>query len=64
VADLSFRPMTEDDFALMERWLRQEHVQRWWKGPTAADRVVEKYEPRIRGDGAVEMFVIEHGTAP
>jgi aminoglycoside 6'-N-acetyltransferase len=58
VARIWFRPMTEDDFALMERWLRQDHVQRWWRDPTAADRVAEKYGPRIRGDHPVQMCVV------
>ena len=53
-----FRPLTEADLTLVARWLREEHVQKWWKDPSAPERVREKYLPCIRGDDPTNMYVI------
>ena len=58
MSTLSFRPMAQSDLALVAEWLRQEHVQRWWKDPTAPDNVEETYLPRIQGAEPAEMLVI------
>ncbi len=50
--------MREADLPLMERWLRQKHLQRWWRDPSASQQAREKYLPRIRGDEPTDMFVI------
>jgi aminoglycoside 6'-N-acetyltransferase len=58
VSDVSFRPMVEGDLPMLADWLREEHVQRWWKDPTAPDDVEAHYLPRILGIDPTEMFVI------
>ena len=58
VPTVVFRPLTEADLTLVARWLREEHVQKWWKDPSAPERVREKYLPRIRGDDPTNMYVI------
>lgn len=50
--------MTEGDLPLVAAWLRAEHVQAWWRDPSAPERVEQKYLPRIRGEEPTEMFVI------
>ena len=58
MSNVLFRPMLEEDLPLLADWLREEHLQRWWKDPTAPDNVEAHYVPRIRGDDPTEMFVI------
>jgi len=58
VPTVVFRPLTEADLTLVARWLREEHVQKWWKDPSAPERVREKYLPCIRGDDPTNMYVI------
>jgi len=31
--EISFRPVTHDDLALMDKWMRQSHWQDWWGAP-------------------------------
>lgn len=50
--------MREEDLPLVASWLAEEHVQRWWRDPSAPLQVEEKYRPRIRGGEPTEMFVI------
>ncbi|MGQ0431624.1 MAG: GNAT family N-acetyltransferase [Microthrixaceae bacterium] len=58
MAAVSFRPMVEVDLPLVAAWLREEHVQRWWKDPTAPENVEVKYLPRIQGLEPTEMRII------
>ncbi|HEX7102242.1 MAG TPA: GNAT family N-acetyltransferase [Nitrolancea sp.] len=62
---ISFRPLTRDDFALLQRWLNTPHVLEWWDkpGPTLAD-VEEKYLPRIEGHDPTDGFIIEFAARP
>src|SRR5471032_3012176 len=50
--------MVEQDLPMLADWLREEHVQRWWKDPNAADDAEAHYLPRILGLVPTEMFVI------
>jgi aminoglycoside 6'-N-acetyltransferase len=58
MSTLSFRPMVVADLPMLADWLREEHVQLWWKDPTAPDNVEAHYLPRITGLDPTEMFVI------
>jgi aminoglycoside 6'-N-acetyltransferase len=58
VSNLSFRPLLRDDLPLLAQWLRENHVQRWWKDPTAPDNVEEHYLPCILGTDPTEVLVI------
>ncbi len=55
---ISFRQLTEDDFDLLAVWLGHEHVQEWWRDPSAPTTVREKYGPRVRGEVPTEVFVV------
>jgi aminoglycoside 6'-N-acetyltransferase len=59
-----FRPMREEDLPLVASWLAEEHVQRWWRNPSAPSLVEQKYLPRIRGVEPTEMFVILDADEP
>ncbi len=56
--------MQEDDLPLVATWLAEEHLQRWWRDPSAPLQVEEKYIPRISGAEPTEMFVILHDDEP
>ncbi len=57
---LAFRPMTEDDFAVVARWHSAPHVSAWWD-PRSRDEesVRARYTPRVRGDEPTRMWVVE-----
>lgn len=50
--------MVEGDLPIVAAWLREAHVQAWWRDPSAPDHVEQKYLPRIRGEEPTEMFII------
>ena len=50
--------MTDGDIETIQAWLRQPHVQDWWKDPTAASRVAEEHRARQTGEDHTEMHVI------
>jgi RimJ/RimL family protein N-acetyltransferase len=56
--------MTEADLSLVADWLRQDHLQEWWKDASAPDGAHAKYLPRIRGEEPTDMFVITFETRP
>lgn len=58
MVDTSFRSMTEGDLPLVAAWLSEEHVQQWWKDPSAPENVEAKYLPRINGVEPTEMMII------
>ena len=62
---IAFRPLTRDDFPLLQRWLNTPHVLQWWDkpGPSLAE-VEEKYLPRIEGTDPTQSFVVEHAARP
>lgn len=63
---VALRPMTRADFPDLLRWRTAPHVARWF--PTAEAGTLElveaRYGPRIDGDVATRMFVVEaHGRS-
>jgi aminoglycoside 6'-N-acetyltransferase len=61
---VAFRPLCRSDFPLLERWLREPHVQRWWREPLDLAGLEAKYGDRIDGIEPTYMFVIEDGGRP
>jgi RimJ/RimL family protein N-acetyltransferase len=58
---ISFRPMTEADFALMHTWLCRPHVVEWWAPTPTLEEVREDYLPHIP-DGALLPVDAPSGT--
>jgi len=48
-----FTPLREEDVLLVERWLKEEHVARWWREP-----VEEAIEKRYAGIRPTRQFLI------
>jgi RimJ/RimL family protein N-acetyltransferase len=55
--DVSFRPMTRDDFPLFAKWLEAPQVKKWWKEPSTPEAIEKKYGRRIDGKSATRCFV-------
>jgi aminoglycoside 6'-N-acetyltransferase len=53
---IEFRPLAEDHLPLLERWLGEQHVARWWREPV--DVVVEKRIAGIEGSRPTRQFLI------
>jgi len=53
---IEFRALAQDDLPLLERWLGEEHVARWWREPV--DVVIEKRIAGIEGSRPTRQFLI------
>ncbi len=56
--DFDFRPVGPGDLALLERWLAEPHVARWW--PTTTD----EFAAVMAGEDPTGVFVIEVDGRP
>ena len=52
--EVSFRPVTGDDFGLIGRWLAEPHVARWWAHETSPEAVERDFGPTLRGEEPAE----------
>jgi RimJ/RimL family protein N-acetyltransferase len=64
VADLSFRPLREDDLPLLHEWLRRPHVARWWNPAETLAEIEAKYRPRIAGEEPVDLYLAVEAGEP
>lgn len=64
--NLSLRPMTKHDLAVIRAWLDLPHVARWWTPDTTADAEVADYAQRLTGEGDSHtvMLTVSEGTRP
>jgi aminoglycoside 6'-N-acetyltransferase len=55
------RAMTRGDLPILARWLREEHVRRWWgnDGDPGTDAVLSRYGPRVDGTTPTRMWVVD-----
>ncbi len=64
IRKFSFRPLAHDDLELMQRWLNDDFVARWWPGWPRLEQVRAKYAPRIAGSDPTKCFIIELDGRP
>ncbi len=62
--ELSFRPLQESDFTLLQRWLVSPHVRKWWHEPLELEGVIAKYGPRVNGSEPTHVYIIENVKRP
>ena len=55
---IEFRPVREEDLALLHDWLQREHVRRWWRDSRTYDETVAHYAPSLRGEDQTDHYVI------
>jgi RimJ/RimL family protein N-acetyltransferase len=53
---IEFTPLTEADLALVEDWLRREHVARWWRDDIGES--IAEYRRAIEGREPTDHFLI------
>lgn len=55
---IKFRALTRDDFALLGRWLGQDHVRPWWDKDSSPAGVEARYGPSVDGTDLSEQFIV------
>ena len=56
---IAFRPLGEDDFALLFTWLARPHVKRWYAPePGSYLELTARYRPRTEAGNPVRAFII------
>lgn len=55
------RSMARGDLPILGRWLREDHVRRWWgnDGNPGDEQVVARYGPRVDGTTPTRMWVAD-----
>jgi RimJ/RimL family protein N-acetyltransferase len=61
---IRFRPLGHGDLALLQRWLNDDFVARWWPGWPSLEQVRARYAPRIDGRDPTKCFIIELDSTP
>lgn len=61
---ISWRPLTEQDFELLQRWLAEPHVARWWNHETSPEAVRRDFGPAVRKEEPSEELVALVEGAP
>ncbi len=63
--EIQIRPMTNNDFYLMVKWLNDPDVLEFYEEPpTNLERVINKYGPRIEGNHYVKSCIVEYKDEP
>lgn len=63
--ELYIRPMCHDDLPYMIEWHSDEEVMSYYEGKVfSAEKVCEKYLPRIEGKHYVHSLIIEYASKP
>ena len=55
---ITFRPLKQTDFTLLQKWLNSPHVKEWWKEESDLGSIEKKYGKRVDGNSATTCFVI------
>ncbi len=61
---VTLRPMRPEDLALVERWLGEPHVARWYLAGTSLKAELEDIRLSVSGSQAVHLFVVHHDGEP
>ncbi|MBD0741401.1 GNAT family N-acetyltransferase [Streptomyces sp. CBMA152] len=60
---ITWRRVAEGDLGLLQEWLAQPHVARWWHHETSAEAVARDFGPTLRGEEPSEdLLVMLDGT--
>ena len=62
---ITFRKLQISDLELMHKWLNAPHVSKWYgKHLRTYRQVLQKYEPRIKGEVRAHPFLMIHAGTP
>ncbi|MGJ9411638.1 GNAT family N-acetyltransferase [Aeromicrobium sp. CF4.19] len=62
--EVTFRPVSAEDFALLARWLAHPHVLRWWHQESTPEAMERNFGPSLRGEEPGEDLVAEIDGRP
>lgn len=62
--EVFIRPMNENDYSLMTKWLNDERVIEYYGPKLSLEQVIEKYSPRIEGKHNVKPYIVEYQNTP
>lgn len=60
--NIAFPPLREEDLVLVERWLEQDHVARWWRDDIGES--LAEYRRGLEGREPTDHFLIEIDGRP
>ncbi len=58
MSEIAWRRVTAEDFPLLQRWLAEPHVHRWWHHDFSAEGVERDFGPTARGEEPAEDLLI------
>jgi aminoglycoside 6'-N-acetyltransferase len=61
---VALRPMTDDDLALVRRWMGEPHVARWYVAGSTVEAELDDVRDSVRGEQPVEMLIAEEDGRP
>lgn len=61
---LSFRPLTRDDFPLLAEWLSQPHVSQWWRHDPSPTAVEADFGPAVDGTDPTDVILVFQDDRP
>lgn len=61
---LTWRPVIQEDLALLAEWLARPHVHRYWNHDYSAEGVARDFGPGTRGEEAGEDLLVQLDGAP
>jgi len=63
-SDLTFIPLTRDDFPLVVEWLARPHVAQWWREPQGHEAFEREYGPCVDGTDPTLVFICTLESTP
>jgi hypothetical protein len=60
--NIAFPPLREEDLVLVERWLGEDHVARWWRDDIGES--LAEYRRGLEGGEPTDHFLIEADDRP
>ena len=57
---VELRPLRRTDFPLLQRWLAEPLVARWWNDDSSADAVEADFGPVVDGQDPTGVYLAEH----
>lgn len=55
--NLSFRPLTRNDLAMLHEWVQRPHVAEWWIEPSTLTEIEKDYLPTIEGTSSTKAYI-------
>ncbi|MFL5584864.1 MAG: GNAT family N-acetyltransferase [Gemmatimonadaceae bacterium] len=56
--EFEFRPLTADDFAMLQTWLARPHVAAVWDSPRSLEEIRHEYLPTITDVSSLRAYIV------